>query len=182
MQHLRPRRVLSLLVFAASASALIATSKSPISEYTSESVELDFTLEGGESRSYQVNITHADRGDSGGLSLFVSASVTAVDNDTTLDITLSEPTSTDTMVTGAVDTDGLTVTAYGDYSLNTTPSIMLTAGKEGGAQGTLSVDVGVEWYSDTLSDTAIPLTVELVEVDVETEETEETEDAGDSGQ
>jgi hypothetical protein len=161
-----------------SASALIATSKAPYSEYASESAEVDFVLAAGQSQSYMLNITHAEYDDSGRMNVNVGASISATDNDTALTITLSEASSEDVVVTDNVDTGGLTILAYGDYSTSTIPQITLTMSEDGGGEGTLRADVSIDWYTDTPPDTSTPLIIELVPVERETEETGDTGDTG----
>jgi hypothetical protein len=176
MQKNLLRHGVTMVAFLASAAALIATSKAPYSEFSSEAATVDLTLLAGDSRSYMVVINHADRGSgSAHVSLSASASVTATDADTELTLTLTEDdteeegSDDDEVVTESVDAEGRTVVAYGDYDIDAIPIIILTLSEDGGVEGSLSVDVGIDWYGDSVNTDESELSVELVEVTEDTE-------------
>jgi len=161
------RNVVSTAAICCASLALIATSQSPIEAYTEEEASIDFALDAAQSRQYLAQIEHTDLGEvTGFTTVFANASVSAVGAKTALTVSLENVEDTgepENALTLPVDVDGLTIGVDGTYGLNTSPTITLTAGETGAVEGTLRVDVHLEWYVDDVSE---PMTVSVELVDV----------------
>jgi len=169
----RARTGLSIFAFAVSGALLIATSQDRITLDAEQTVSGDFTLQAGETVAFTVQIEHADLGEDvdGSIELRTLASTWPLDGDTTLTVTLADPATTDTgfpadgTIASVSGADGVGVLTSGDFPLDTSPILTLTAGKAGGVEGSVEVDVYVEWYTEEAPSPDTLLTVTLVEAE-----------------